>query len=42
MFIIFVGDLITTQNFFDRAIVKTEIVLFSIQINIFIIYPISE
>ena len=38
MFIIFVGDLNYYNNFFDRAIVKTEIVLFSIQIIFLIIY----
>ncbi|HDR7151383.1 TPA: hypothetical protein QCW58_005376, partial [Bacillus thuringiensis] len=32
MFIIFVGDLNYYNIFFDRTIVKTEIVLFSIQI----------
>ncbi|PRT07194.1 hypothetical protein C6356_01910 [Bacillus wiedmannii] len=32
MFIIFVGDLNYYNNFFNRTIVKTEIVLFSIQI----------
>ncbi|EJR61580.1 hypothetical protein IIO_03033 [Bacillus cereus VD115] len=38
MFIIFVGDLNYYNNFFDRTIVKTEIVLFSIQIIFLIIY----
>ncbi|KXI55866.1 hypothetical protein ACS95_00850 [Bacillus cereus] len=38
MFIIFVGDLNYYSNFFDRTIVKTEIVLFSIQIIFLIIY----
>ncbi len=34
----FVGDLNYYNNFFDRTIVKTEIVLFSIQIIFLIIY----
>ena len=38
MFIIFVGDLNYCNNLFDRTIVKTEIVLFSIQIIFLIIY----
>ncbi|KIZ27456.1 hypothetical protein, partial [Bacillus cereus] len=38
MFIIFVGDLNYYNNFFDRTIVKTEIVLFIIQIIFLIIY----
>ncbi|KMP28435.1 hypothetical protein [Bacillus wiedmannii] len=38
MFVIFVGDLNYYNNFFDRTIVKTEIVLFSIQIIFLIIY----
>ncbi|MEH7029544.1 hypothetical protein [Bacillus wiedmannii] len=38
MFIIFVGDLNYYNNFFDRTIVKTEIVLFSIQIIFLILY----
>ncbi|PGA05767.1 hypothetical protein [Bacillus toyonensis] len=38
MFIIFVGNLSYYNNFFDRTIVKTEIVLFSIQIIFLIIY----
>ncbi|ARJ21816.1 hypothetical protein [Bacillus mycoides] len=38
MFIIFVGDLNYYNNYFDRTIVKTEVVLFSIQIIFLIVY----
>ncbi|PEM27067.1 hypothetical protein [Bacillus wiedmannii] len=38
MFIIFVGDLNYYNNFFDRTIVKTEIVLYSLQFIFLILY----
>ncbi|OPA08312.1 hypothetical protein [Bacillus cereus] len=42
MFIIFVGNLNYYNNFFDRTIVKTEIVLYSLQFIFLILYSFSK